>query len=63
MMDNKTYHWRRLDGKESWLSMCNIIKNDELHIAKQLLDRLKLFAGEHPRVKILQEMYDSRNDL
>jgi hypothetical protein len=62
MMDDKTYYWRRLDEKNSWLSYCDAMRNDSLQNAKMLLLRLQTLAPEHPRIKILQDIYDNRND-
>lgn len=61
-MDNKTYYWRRLDDKYTWLSFCDVMRNDTLSNAKSLLDRLRSFTPEHPRIQILQDIYDNRND-
>lgn len=61
-MDDKTYYWRRLDDKHTWLSFCDAMRNDSLQNAKLLLLRLKTLAPTHPRIQILQDIYDNRDD-
>ena len=61
-MDNKTYYWRRLDDKYTWLSFCDAMKNDTISNAKLLLDRLRSFTPDHPRIQILEQMYKDRTN-
>jgi hypothetical protein len=61
-MDNKTYYEQRLNDKHTWLSFCDAMRNDTSSNSKNLLDRLKSYTPNHPRIQILQDIYDKRDD-
>jgi|LakMenEpi03Aug12_release.lakeMendotaPanAssembly.Ray.scaffolds.fasta_scaffold4028735_1 hypothetical protein len=62
MSDDTTYYWNKLDDKNSWKAFVDAMKNDSLPNAKELLDRMKLHAGTHERVQILEQIYNERNN-